>query len=501
MNKLFRFSLPAFVLTLAFVFVGHAFAQEEKTSDDTYLTPEEYLELHPEELERSEDSVDENAEMMDWGSGEGSGDGVSCFDYYTFQSVKVDFTKNHDVFGPDETIHFKGVISNENRYPVVDGVLFARVSRVNENFGVESNYIVDEFDALENVTLDANAKKEVSFDWKAPRELTPGKYQVDYFFSVGKKFNLGGLPFSNEVTIGFDNFKVVSDDTSYMSFDLAGTKVNGEKYLHIGNWPVVSKGEKATILQPIKSTFPEDEQIRITYGLYYWDSLNEGDLIETKEDMKMVPASGTLDLSYVIPEMKETVYMLKITAKWREQKSIVNIRILSDGEKPRLNYPAITKFPLKQGDDFTLFSCFHNTSNANTKGKVVVELFDKDDSKVGEMEYEGDISGAMMADKTDLKANKDYDYLKLDAKMYDKDNKLVDQYQTVYNKCKIVDCTKKDNIPVEQNNNPESRINILYVVMALLVLALLALLAMKLNVKKKEDAPVQANEENNENTI
>ena len=471
MNKIFKFSFLTLVLTLSVVFVGQVFAQSESAQDDdSWISPEEYAELHPEEVQYNEntdswiapeeyikqESLDNSTELVDdtqewknWGNKFEPAE-VDCFDYYTFQSVKLSFGKNHDTFGPGETIHFTGNITNENDHPVVDGIVFARISKMNENFDIEGHYAVDEIVALENVVLRSNETIEASFDWQAPLELTPGDYQIDFFFSVGKKFNLGGLPFSNEVIMGFDRFKIVSDDNEYVSFDRTSTKVNGEKYMHIGGWPRIEAGEKVTITQPVISTFPKDEQIRVSYKLYYWDSLNEEDLIDTKKEMVMVPAKGQKDLSYVIPEMNETVYYLKITAEWREQKSIVNIRVVSPQEHPRLNYPAITKFPLKQGDDFTLFSCFHNSSPKTSLGKVLVTLFDKDENEVGKIEYDGNIAGSMMADKVDLSAIEDYDYLKLEAKVYNSNGELVDQYQTVYDKCDFEDCATNEQQDVNK---------------------------------------------------
>jgi len=90
-----------------------------------------------------------------------------------------------------------------------------------------------------------------------------------------------------------------------------------------------------------------------------------------------------------------------------------------------------------------LFSCFHNTNNLNTQGKVEVILKDREGKIVEQFAYQGDISSAMMAQKKDFSANKDYDYLTIDAKVYDKAGKLVDAYQTIYDCQKINKCFAK----------------------------------------------------------
>ncbi len=406
---------------------------------------------------------------------------VDCFGYYHFQSVQVSLETNKNVYKPGEIIKFSGDLINENDYPVFDGYVFVRVSRKNKNYTEEGNYIIDEFIPLKHIVLDANQEKKVAFNWKVPQGLAGGEYQTDFFFSVGKKFNLGGLPFSNEVIIGFSEFSVNSPNKSYISFDRSATKVNGEKYHHIGNWPVVDPGTKVTITQPLLNTFNENKTVDINYDLYYWDSLNEKDKIKSTKEAKTIPANSSIQLKYVIPKVERSVYYLRIAAKSGDQKSIVNIRVVSPIESPRINYPAITKFPLKKGDKFTLFSCFHNTSGLNTKGHIIVSLFDKAGKEVGRMDYNGKISSAMMADKTDLTAQKDYNYLKLTAKLYDRDNKLVDSYESIY------DCKPLHKCPAEAKpltTSPPKKSSLLLIVIA--VLSGIALLTVIAFIKIKE---------------
>jgi len=413
---------------------------------------------------------------------------VDCFQYYHFQSVQVSVDTDKNTYNPGETIKFKGELINENDYPVFDGYVFVRLSRENENYAEEGNYIIDEFIPIKKIVLDGNETKPVNFQWKIPQNLAQGDYRADFFFSVGKKFNLGGLPFSNEVIIGFSSFSINSSKKAYISFDRSATKVNGEEYQHIGNWPVVDPGKEIVITQPILNTFNEDKEVKVTYDLYYWDSLNEKDKIKTTAETKTIPAKAAVDLKYVIPKMEESVYYLKIAAKSGEQASIVNIRIVSPQEKPRINYPALTKFPLKKGDKFTLFSCFHDTSNLVTKGHIIVLLTDKAGNKVGKMDYHGDISSAMMADKTDLTAPKDYTYLKLTAQMYDKNNKLVDSYENIYD-CKALNkCPVKAKTEKPLQAKPTKKSNLLSIIIVILSLATILVMMAVIRKKRKQQS-------------
>lgn len=370
--------------------------------------------------------------------------GPECFDYYHFQSVQVSLGTDKDSYSPGEIIKVSGDIINENDYPVVDGNVFVRVSKSNENFTSEGHFIVDEFIAIEKVAIDKNSRVSGSFEWEVPSSFVAGDdYRFDYFFSVGKKFNLGGLPFTNEIIIGSDSFEVTGEQDSSIYFDRSNTKVNGASYQHIGGWPRFSSGDEIFIEQPLANTFDEEKEVSITYDLYFWDSLDKDDLLETRNENATIPAGENIVLEYTIPEMNDSVYYLKITANSGSQKSIVNIRVVSNQEHPRLNYPAITKFPLKEGEEFTLFSCFHNSADISTIGSVNVSIFARNGGEIGSTSFTGVIPPSMVLSKAELVAEKDYEYLKLKAEIYDKDGGLIDSYESVYDCQDLLNCEEK----------------------------------------------------------
>jgi hypothetical protein len=143
--------------------------------------------------EQTSDSIEPQDDFeSEWQVSEPVNNNVNCFDYYKFQSVQVSVGAERDLYVPGEQITFSGDLMNENDYGIVDGYVFARVSQVNDNFMTEGNFIVDEFIALDNVTLNKNESKPTSFTWTIPKNAIASSYQVDFFFSVGKKFNLGG---------------------------------------------------------------------------------------------------------------------------------------------------------------------------------------------------------------------------------------------------------------------------------------------------------------------
>ena len=394
---------------------------------------------------------------------------VNCFDYYKFQSAQVDVGPDKQTYLPGETIKFTGQVKNQNSYPVFDGYIFARIGEKNPNFTTKGLYIVDEFVPVGKIAIDTNSSKSVSFSWQIPKSLEKGDYEADFFFSVGEKFNLGGLPFTNEIIVGSANFSVGSTQMGKVYFDKSTTKVNGQKYQHIGNWPVIAPGKSAVITQTLKNTNSDKQNISISYDLYFWDSLNPADKINSKQESITLDPNSNKELSYTIPAVNESVYYLKITAlSSGGQKSIINIKIASAIERPKANFSAITKFPLQKGDSFNLFSCFYNTSTLSTTGRVLTTLQDKNGNEIGKIDYSGNITSAMSAEKISLSSVKNYTDLVLKQEIYDKAGKLVDSYSSNLS-CALLDSAKCREMTAKLPVNLAGLTSILLIILLLLI--------------------------------
>ncbi|NLC30737.1 MAG: hypothetical protein GX765_01645 [Candidatus Moranbacteria bacterium] len=359
--------------------------------------------------------------------------GVDCFDYYKFQSVSVVADPEKVEYQPGEDAKFFGKINNENDYPVVDGNLYVRIAKYREDFDTQGYDVVDEFFAMEGVALLAKSSKDFEFTWNISPELSGGKYNVTYFFTVGKKFNLGGLPFSNEIVAGMSEFSVKSEISKSLSFDRRNVKFNDQPYLHIGDWPSVEKGSNVGFKYNLSNTFDKDLDVLVSFTAYYWDSLSEEDHVKSYAEEVSVPKNSSKEFVFNLENVDRSVYYVQAKAESGTLKSMVNTRfVVENREGPRLNYPAITGFPIKEGDKVNLFTCFHNTTYANTEGTVELELFDEKNNLVGSVKHEGLIPSAMSAIKSEISAKKDYDYLVLKARVLDKAGNEVDKYETVY---------------------------------------------------------------------
>jgi hypothetical protein len=403
---------------------------------------------------------------------------TDCFEegLYQFQSVEVGVGPTQVKYKAGEIIDFSGKLKNKNPYPVVDGNVFVRISKVNPNFATEGHNAIDEFIALENVSIDSESEIQAEFNWQVPSNLGAGDYQADYFFSVGKKFNLGGLPFTNEIIVGFSRFEVISDQQTDFVLDRSKTLVNGEKYQHTNNWPFIKQGEKAEIFQPLKNLSAQGVEVDVTYDLYYWDSLDENDFISSKSEKVSISANSSINLNYMIDNVSEAAYYLKITATKDDVSSIVNLRITSDVTKARINYPAITKFPINKGETFKVFSCLHTVFGEEENAKLILTLTDDDGEEVAKGEWSGLVGSFMQAVSSEITIPDEYGFLTLKAELFDTSGALVEEYETNY------DCSTLDSESCRTLNENRMKEIVLIVSIIVILLALVLLfISKKLN--------------------
>jgi len=168
-----------------------------------------------------------------------------------------------------------------------------------------------------------------------------------------------------------------------------------------------------------------------------------------------------------------------VEADYKDVKSILDIRYVNqDAQQTRINFPAVTAFPLKKGATETVFSCLHNSGSADMVGnnKFVMDLLDQNGKPIHSYTYTGDISGAMMGVKDEFVPNKDYDKFSLVAKLYT-DGKLVDSAEMKYD-CSLINPAKCSQVSASSGNTLRSMLIIFIIILT--VIGLIAVLVRKL---------------------
>ncbi len=437
---------------------------------------EQYLLEESQKIDIVDESLIDEGEMSD------------CFNYYTFQSIQTRIAPEKDSFVAGEEINFTGKIENENPYPIFNGYLYVRIAEKNPNYIEEGHNIIDEFFALGSIAIDTESSIPVSFTWRIPDNLKFGEYTIDYFFSVNKRMNLSGLPFTNEIIAGFSEFTVSSNEEGGVYFLKESTTVNGEKYNHIGDWPFLNSGGEAFVSQQIVNSSDEDINSTISYNLYFWDSLDAEDRISSRTEEILLQPGENKTLTYEIPQIEESVYYLQIIAENDNgTKSIVNIRITSDISKPRINYFGLDKFPIQEGDLVTLYSCFHNTSHGSLPtGKTVLTARDETGEDIASVIYEGMIPSEIFSNKKVFTAEDDLNYLVLHHELYDENEVLIEYQEIIYDMSLIRD-DFFERVPLfqEETSNINDMIYIVVLIIGLLIAIVLIWLLIKPKLKNK----------------
>jgi hypothetical protein len=364
---------------------------------------------------------------------------VSCFDYYKFGSVQAKLTAPVAGTVSGANITFSGTLENANPYPVVDGALYVKVfkSRGDANDGNGPD-VVDQFFVRDNIAIPANSSVPVSFQWRVPSYAQSGDYRLATFFTTAHKFNLLGLSFTDDVVGNAVPFKVLGEQEVGVAFDKPSVTVNDETYYFAAFPPRFDAAEPVVLTANVENTGIASERATISWKMYQWDAQQDGNLVQQSSSGVTVPAGGSAPVSITITDAKYPVYLVVGELLWRDTKSIIGVRFVREGvDRTRINFPSIISFPLKAGEENTLFSCLHNAAETDAPdGRLELTLYDRNGRTITEYVYDGTVTSAMMGVASMFTPRRGYDYAVLDARLYAGDT-LVDEAHVVYDCAQI----------------------------------------------------------------
>ena len=411
---------------------------------------------------------------------------VNCFDYYHFGSVQVDVTPSVASAVSGVPITFTGKIKNANPYPVVDGSVYVKIFKQRGNGEKDANGpdVVDQFYALENISIPANGELPISINWQIPSYAVSGEYKVATFFTVSRKFNLLGLPFTDDVVGNTASFKVAGELKKGVSFKKDAVTVGDQKYYFAAFPPRTSATDPVTVEATLTNPTGESVTVPVTWSLYHWSQNDQTNFITSKTEQVTIAAGKTAKVSFVVDDANHPVYLLQGVAKWHDSSSIINVRFVREGkDQLRINYPSLMSYPLIEGQEATLFSCLHNAgaSDSVPGGKLELSLLDQNGKVIHSYTYTGAVSGAMMGVAEKFTPKKTYGTFTLDAKLYQGDA-LVDQSSVTY------DCEKLDPTacPAESTVSTTATTFILGGLAALVVFAGLAFAVNRIRARRSE---------------
>lgn len=444
------------LLFMFFSFFSWANAEEISASQQDLLSEEEYNILTPEEVLGTEayftehpsldGSKEKTTSMPEF---EGT---VDCFDYYTFGSVQVDVGPTVGATVPGVPLTFIGTIKNENPYPIVDGQVMVKIFKTDttgdDSLVHQNGYpVVDQFYVLDNISLPAHGEKPITFTWNVPAFAETGDYELATYFMTAKRFNLLGLPFTDDVTGSKATFSIASGESSGVAFDKYSVTLNGTTH-NFAEFPLrFTKDEPVTAKVKIKNTTNKTQTVPVIWTLSNWAGERvDNQLNQTAETVTLKPMETKI-LTYTATKADGAVSFLNVKAQYQDTSSILNIRFVRDGRGDiRLNFPSITAYPLTVGQENSVFSCLHSTNEPLVEGgELTLTLTDMKGNIIHSYTYQGGITGEMMGVKNTFIPAKTISDFTLTATLK-RDGTLVEEFSAKYS-CTDIDsasCVKED---------------------------------------------------------
>jgi hypothetical protein len=387
----------------------------------------------------------------------------NCFDLFKFGSVQVNLSANslNAVAGSDFEV--KAKVENQNTYPIVDGAVYVKVYKLQDSDSdrkVNGDNLVDEFYAVKKINLAANASSNETFAWKTPSYAMSGKYQIVSYFLSADKFNLMGLPFTEDIHGAPLDFTVTGYDNSVF-LDKNTVKVGGTEYRFIGIAKPLSASKPITIEATVVNKTKKDVTVPVTARVYRWAQYESDSHRFDIPQLVSIKAGEKKTVSFIV-DSKEAISLVSVETKQNDAKSILDIRFARENVTyPRINFPGLTAFPLKSGEPVDMFVCAHSagvsasdhayvdgidskTSQLNKissvgQAKIVLTLTDDSDTVLDTYEYNGNLTSDLMGFKKTFTPKSSYKNLILRAETYQNGVK-VDSSVTNYS-CDTLGCS------------------------------------------------------------
>jgi len=404
--------------------------------------------------------------------------GVSCFDYYKFQSVEIDLHGEKQIYKAGEGAKFIGSLTNKNSYPLVGGSLILRLSKLDPRSQM-GNDIIDEWTVVENANLRAGEKQFVNLSYQLSSGLPTGTYVLTSYFLTQNKFNISGLSFTDDIYGGYATFTVEGKSEKNIKFDRVGVKVDGKPYRIFGFIPnIFSKDTESVRLEvPLRNNSSKSLKTGVKYEIYYWDAADKNNLIESRNEITSLAAGQAKMLSLDVDVSGGPVHFVKIKAEAEDQKSEIHIRLIKEGFKPRLNFVGLSSFPLSGDSGAVAFACYHNTTEGEGIGKLNLALKTSSGRTLAEAETNGKMTGTIDLLSKDVSRLRGYDKLTLLAELKDASGAVVDSAEITY------DCSKFSELICLK-----SRINF-YTLLAGIIIVIIALYFLRRHFSNKGTQP------------
>jgi len=378
---------------------------------------------------------------------------IDCQEYLSFGGISIDISPTeHNAF-PGSELMFSGTVINPFDYPVVEGQIFAKIFYNNDKSvkdeHLNAHRLVDQFIAVDNITLKANEQKPITFRWQVPEFAQSGNYEVVFYYSSAHRYSLTGLTFTNDITGNKVTFHIENNDNKpRVHFDEDAVKLNDKNFFFAQPIPTFTKDEKVTAFMSLVNPRDTAASVEVSYKLYSWDALS-ADNFKTGETVQIeLQPNEIRSFSFDVPTIDNAVSYFVVEMKDQNVKSILDIRFGRDGiEETHNNKLGVATYPLKANTVSTLFACAHSAGENNVKESVLtIALKDSDQNVLHSYTYSNGITSSVLGFKDSFVLAKDlYDFT-LTSSVTQAEGKPTEVITLHYN-CNEIDpslCLKKN---------------------------------------------------------
>ena len=249
----------------------------------------------------------------------------------------------------------------------------------------KGDFLVDEFYALEDKSLTQGESLTFPIKWQIPQESAAGDYYLSLYLNQDKYFDLAGTPLTVFSEAKKFDFAVKNEgENKGIEIDKNNIKINGQEFAYRRPAPTV-KGEMINLEIPLRNLNQNKEPVAVKFELYRWGQTDPKNLIKTETQNKTLEGKSQEVLRYsFVPDGKESVLDLKVSATNGKSTSVSNIRFTLE-EKKRGIFRFLS-FVQEQGKLLPVF-CVRNANwTGNFSGKVKLSLGNNVWEKEGDIE-------------------------------------------------------------------------------------------------------------------
>lgn len=346
---------------------------------------------------------------------------VACSQYSKQNEVKLDVSSEITSTVSGATVAFVGTVENTKAYAVPDGAVYAKVFRKQSreaDIRANGHILVDEFLAAENLNLKAGESRALEFTWKVPAYAVSGDYEIALYFLGSGQYHLSGYAFTDTIVAAKSEFSVKGEQSGLVQFNRNAVTVGGEDYLFAAMPPRVSSDQSVVVEATLTNTTGRAQSVPVTWTLYRWDAFGVTNKIESLNDTVALTARGSETVTYTLEDTRYPVYFLRAEAQYEDARSIMDIRIVRQNKDGLvIDFPGVTGYPLKAGQESTLFACFHNVGQSDSveNAKLTLALYDSRGREITQHTYQGQAVRNLGAVATAFTPKRDYDAFTLKA--------------------------------------------------------------------------------------